>query len=147
MKAVRIALVVSVAVNLLVAGFLVGDWLDRGPHRDPRLRGAGPMAPFAAAMEPDDRQALLAGLREGRGEASGAGAFRDRLETLIDTIRSDPFDPEAMQDLLARQRSAAVASQEEGERLLIERVAAMTAAERADYADRLEEVFSRPRRR
>ena len=148
MRAVRIALVVSVALNLLVAGFLVGDWLDRGPHRDARLRGAGPMAPFAAAMSPEDRQALLAGLREaGEGARRGPQEFRARLATLLDTIRAEPFDAARLRDLLAGQRAAAVARQEAGERLLVDRITGMTAEERAAYADRLEAVFARPRRR
>lgn len=148
MRGVRIALVVSVALNLLVAGFLVGGWLDRTPQRDPSLRGAGPMAPFAAAMEPEDRRALLAGLRDEGGEGRpGPREFRARLATLLETIRAEPFDAAGFRDLLAGQRRAAVSRQEAAEHLLVERIAGMTAEERVAYADRLETVFSRPRRR
>jgi uncharacterized membrane protein len=148
MNAVRTALVVSVALNLLVAGALFGAWLDREPHRDSRLRGAGPMAPFAAAMPPEDRSALLAALRdEGRDARGRSRDFAESFAALLAAIRAEPFDPMQLQALLAEQRAVGIARQEAGERLLVDRIAGMSAADRAAYAERLETAFRRPRRR
>lgn len=139
----RIVLVVSLALNLLVAGVLLGAWFDRGPHRDSRLREAGPMAPFVAAMDSGNRHALLGDLRGGE-RSRGSSDFRARFDAMLNAIRVEPFDPMRLEDALAEQRAAAALRQEAGERLLVDRIATMNPAERTAYADRLEAAFARP---
>ena len=148
MRRLRIALVVSVALNLLVAGALAGAWLHHGgPGRD-RMRGTGPLAPFAAAMTPEDRSLLLDGLRsEERGPRPGPQVFRERFATMLDAIRAEPFDRARLEAVLGAQRLAAAERQAAGERLLVDRIAAMSAEKRAAYADRVAGAFRRPPRR
>jgi hypothetical protein len=106
------------------------------------------MAPFAAAMTPEDRSALLAALRdEGRDSGGRSRDFAASFAALLAAIRAEPFGRAQLQTLLAEQRAAGVARQAAGERLLVDRIAGMSATQRADYAERLEAAFRRPRRR
>ncbi len=87
----KIALALSVALNLLVAGVLAGAALRGGP---PRELGFGP---FAAALTEDDRAALkrefrarMPDLREMRRGQRAA------MAGVLAALRADPFDPAAL---------------------------------------------------
>jgi hypothetical protein len=58
-------------------------------------------------------------------------------------LRADPFQPERVRALLKRQSAAAARGREIGQDLLVARLAEMSAAERAAFADRLERVVGR----
>jgi uncharacterized membrane protein len=147
-RVVRIALVLSVALNLLFIGAVVGAWLDRGPDRDPRLRSVGPIAPFAAAMRVDDRRAFVDDLRREAGEGRPSHSEqRARFDALVDAIGQEPFDRVRLEAVFTDQRTAAVERQRIGEGLLIDRIAEMSVEERTAYAERLQDVIRGSRRR
>ena len=151
----RIVLVVSLALNLAVAGVVVGGMLFHGgprgpgPHGadgGPSLRGLGP-TPFLMALDPDDREALAAAARERAVPwRENRDAMRDRLDRMLDLIRAQPFDAAAVTEALAALRLAGAERQALGEALLVDRLDAMTPAARTDYADRIAEGFDRRRR-
>ena len=61
-RGLKIALAVSVALNLAVAGVVVGAWMKDGPSRGmPRDLSFGP---FSEALGPEDRRALRKALAE-----------------------------------------------------------------------------------
>lgn len=145
----KVALAVSLAVNLLVAGVVVGDALfDGRDHRrggpPPGLRDIG--TPFVMALEPENRERLM------RRAAERAGPFREnrealrhRFERLLDTLRAHPFDQAATRAVLEEQRAALFERQALGEELLVEHLAAMSPEERAAFADRLDRSLRRRR--
>ena len=145
----RITLVVSLALNLAVAGLILGAVVsgprDEGPSR--LLRDVAGL-PFVMALEPRDRRAVVSELRRETGSFRvGRREMRARLAALLEALRADEFDRAAVETLLGDQRGMAVARQDAGERILLDRVEAMTAAERRAYADRLEaSLRKRPRR-
>ena len=62
-RGVKIALAVSVALNLAVAGLAVGAWLGDGPHKGmPRDMSFGP---FSEALDDADRRAIRRAKRRG----------------------------------------------------------------------------------
>lgn len=139
-------LFVSLAVNLLIAGIVVGSAISGARHlRDDALRSRGVIGePFVRALPDDQRRRLAADvLREGQTLRRNRSALRGRLETLLAAIRSDPYDREAVAALLAGQRREILARQDIGERLLLDRLDDMSAGERARYADRLGAIFRR----
>ena len=81
-RGLKIALAVSLALNLAVAGLVAGAWLsDHGPRRDmPRDLSFGP---FTEALSPQDRRALrrefLSRVPEFRAARQEARAEFDRL--------------------------------------------------------------------
>ena len=63
----RVLLVLSLALNLLVAGLLIGDALTGGgPGRGPRPAEMA-LGPVAQALDPADRRAILGTLRGNPG--------------------------------------------------------------------------------
>ncbi len=139
------ALVLSLAVNLLVLGVVLGMVWTRGGVSTPRAVQVdfGAMR-YAAALEPADRAALRAAWRD-RGPA-----LRDLrverqsdLATALEILPARPFDPAALEAVLVRQGARAADRQSLARELLVERVAAMTEAERAAYADRLQTLAQR----
>jgi uncharacterized membrane protein len=143
------AFLVSLALNLLVAGMVVG-WMGnkRGPDNpDDRRAGALVGTPFVRALPPDDRRALARELQSNRTALrDNREALRARFDTLLAALRADPFDPEAVRQVLADQRNTASARQDIGEELLIARLAAMTPDARRAYADRLNQALRNVRR-
>ncbi len=140
----RVTLVISLAVNLLVAGLVVGALIRGGPDRERRVARDFGGAPFVMALDREDRRAVIAELREEPGGLRGdRRKLRERFEALLAALRSTEFDREAVQEILAEQRGVAAARQAAGERLLLDRLEAMPQAERAAYADRLERSLRR----
>jgi uncharacterized membrane protein len=139
---VKIALALSVALNLAVAGLAVGAWLGGGGHRDmPRDMSFGP---FSEALDSSDRRAIRRALLERMGEfrASRAEA-RAEFETLLDSLRADPFDPAVMKTALAAIEARNAQRLELGRSLIETRLIEMSDADRRAFADRLEKGLRR----
>lgn len=142
----RALLIVSLALNLLVAGILLGAMLDRGGPGPDEMRAAGPLAPLVRALPPEDRQAVLGALR--RERPSLEPPPRDRAAAsapLMAALRSEPFDPEQVLRALQDQRRRGEARLRAAEAALAARLAAMTPAARAAYAHALQEQIGRAR--
>ncbi len=145
-------LFVSLALNLLVVGAIVGRSFspDRPDQRD---RVAGKVRsvigePFVRALERDDRHALLRDVRrESKRFRENRNSLRGRFEAFLAALRADPFVPEDVMRLMQDQRQVAQGRQELGESLLLNRLSEMDAEGRAAYADRLEESLKSLRRR
>lgn len=144
-RGVKIALGLSLAVNLLILGLVAGAMLALGPPRsaedDPRLRTLG-LGPFAIALSRVDRAAVSdridrAALSAER-RALGAGLSQMRAALL-----AEPFDRAAAEAALARSRHAAEAMQGLGHAALLDQIERMDAAERAALAERLGRVLRR----
>jgi len=133
----RVVLVVSLALNLLVAGATVGMVLRGGPP-PVAVRDLG-FGPFTAALSPEDRAALR---REWLARSGGAGdvrrATREDLRALLAVLRAEPFDPKALHVILERGAERTSGRLELGLSLIEGRVKALSTAERLAFADRLE---------
>ena len=143
-RGVRIALALSLALNLLILGLVGGALLSFGPpgdRDDPRLRTLG-LGPFALALEREDRDAM-------RGRLDGEALRADRrvigasLAELRGALLAEPFDRDAAEAALARARGASEALQAHGHGALLDQIETMSAAERAVLADRLERALRR----
>lgn len=145
---IRILLVLSLGVNLLIAGIVIGAVATRGGADGPRTnigaaRDLGPL-PFVMALEPADRRALGGALRsEARSLQENRAALRNRFEALLGALRAEEFDRDAVGRLLNEQRELGVRRQQIGERILLDRLESMSAEERRAYADRLDRSLRR----
>ena len=95
-RGVKIALAISVALNLAVAGMVLGAFLsDDGPRRGmPRDLGFGP---FTEALSPEDRRALRRAFMDMAPDFHSAHtAARAEFDTLLATLRATPLDPAAL---------------------------------------------------
>jgi uncharacterized membrane protein len=145
----KVALVLSLALNLLVAGVILGAVLrhDRdGGRMDRRAEATRDFvrSPFLGALEPADRRAVGRDLMRAEGSIRENRAdLRARFERLLAAIRTEPFDRAAVESILAEQRAAGARRLEIAEAAVLDRLAAMTPAARAAYADRLDRSLRR----
>jgi uncharacterized membrane protein len=143
-RGLKIALAVSVALNLAVAGLVIGAFLGGGPGHMPRDLSFGP---FSAALSKDDRKALRDALfaRGGDFQATRKAA-RAEFETLVATLRAEPFDPAAFTTALAAIETRNAERLELGRSLLEARIVGMSGPDRLAFADRLETGMRKMRR-
>lgn len=138
-KGVRIALAISVALNLAVAGLFAGSFLK--DHEDGGPRGVREIGfgPFSEALSREDRKALrralLARMPEMRQARQEAG---QDAQTLLAVLRAEPFDPGQLAAVLDAQRVRMAARFEVGQGLMRDLLVAMTPEARRTFADRLE---------
>lgn len=142
-RGLRIALAVSVALNLLVAGLVAGAVLRDGGPRERMLRDLD-FGPFTEALSPEERDALR------RDFVARAGGLRDMraamqgdLAALLAALRAEPFDMAAARSVLEGQQQRVQSRLILGQDLLLERLAAMPPEARARFADRLEQRLRR----
>ena len=136
-RGVKIALAVSLALNLAVAGLAAGAWLRDGPRGGmPRDMSFGP---FSEALDDADRKsirrALLSRIGEFREQRQAAKA---EFEALLVALRAEPFDPAAMQSALSAIEARNSERLELGRRLIETRLTEMSPEARRAFADRLE---------
>ena len=139
----------SLALNLLIVGIVAGAFLSGG-GRDGRE--SGPVRslmgePFIRALEPSDRRAIVGAMVRNRDQLrENREALRARVTSLLDALQAEPFDRAAVATILEEQRRLATGRQMIGEEILLDRLEAMSAEERAAYADRLAKALKRVRK-
>ena len=147
------ALALSLALNLIFVGFLAGAAMrfggeDMRDRRDGPRGQAGPMLsgePFVRALPRDERRALARRLRDENFGLPSREERRALYARMIDLLRADPFDAEAVREVLQTQAKAAQDVQALAQAGWIEIIAGMSAAERAEVAEHLEERLDRRR--
>ena len=141
-RGVKIALAVSVALNLAVAGLAAGAFLRDGPHRGmPRDMSFGP---FSEALDDADRKSIRQALMERMGEfREQRQAAKAEFEALLVALRADPFDPAAMQAALSAIEARNSQRLELGRSLIEARLTEMSPEARKAFADRLEKALRR----
>ncbi|AWB47946.1 hypothetical protein HYN69_04925 [Gemmobacter aquarius] len=147
-KGVRIALAISVALNLLVIGLVAGAVLRDGGPRG-RMGNDLALGPFTEALAPADRAALRQEFMQRMPEMRDARRqMRADFKGLLLALRAEPFDVAAVRGLIAGQSERMAGRLAVGQDLLVGRIEAMTPEARAAFADRLEEGLRRgPERR
>lgn len=131
----KLLLIASLAVNLIVAGVLIGAFVSHPEGGRPQGVGFGP---YTSALAQEDREAL----RKAFGAHARANDFRARMQgdrtALAALLRAEPLDTGALAALFEEQRIRADEGFRMGQDLLLARIAAMTPDARKAFADRLE---------
>ena len=142
----RVALVASLAVNLAVAGVVAGAvWRGKDPRHANVTRDLAMV--YARAVDPSDRRSLMRAMRARLDEnRPSRAARRADYVTALDLVRATPFDPDALRRQLHDQSQRAQSRVVVGQDVLVRYLAALSAQDRAAYADRLEQELSRPPR-
>ena len=135
----RITLYLSLAVNVLILAAVLGVFVfssgDRRADRPPRDAGAL----YMRALDPEDRRALRRDFVSGLAEQGrDRGAIVSDIQTTIDTLRASPFDADAFLEAMTAQTTRRAQRDAIGREVLAARIASMTEAERAAYADRVD---------
>lgn len=138
-RGMKIALILSLTLNLLIFGVMGGAMLAHGGRDDPRrVRDVG-FGPYTEALSPEDRKALrdafikaVPDFRAGREEA------RADVAKLAEAIRAEPYDRAAVEAVFASQAERIEARLTIGRNLLLDRLDAMAPEARAALAGRIE---------
>lgn len=136
---VKVLLGLSLALNLAVIGLAAGAAyrFSKGPDKGPMRNGFA----LIAAMDRADRKAVLSPLRDETRAERQAG--RAQSQELIAQLRAETFDAAAVEALLRAQMTRSRSVQDKIQARWLAQVEAMTAAERAGFADRLEERLTK----
>jgi uncharacterized membrane protein len=147
-RGVKIALFVSLAINVLVLGLVVGAmthrWRDRDMMQGPALADLG-FGPYIAALNDDDRKELV---REVLGNAKDFRKNREEIragiESLLVLLRAPDFDAAAFEANLKAQSLKLEERRALGIDLFVRRVTEMSPEARGELADRLARFLRRP---
>ncbi|WP_179381434.1 periplasmic heavy metal sensor [Jannaschia marina] len=139
---IKVALVVSVALNVAVAAAVAGALLSGEPDRrqgSAGRHGGGPpeIATLARGLDRSDRRALFRALRQDPVLAEARPRILAQRAEVAGTLRADPFDPEAFEAALGAQRRLQAELADRGLVVLTGIIADLSAADRATLADRM----------
>ena len=140
----KVLLAVSLAINLGVLGLVGGAALrGAGDRGRPDVRDIG-FGPFTEALSPQDRQELRrAFLRDGGNPRAMRQMMRSQVGTLLQVLRSEPLQEADLRAVFSQFQQRWQERLDLGQRLLADRIIAMSPDDRARFADRLEEVMAR----
>ncbi|MCJ8140467.1 periplasmic heavy metal sensor [Falsirhodobacter halotolerans] len=142
-RALRIALGLSVALNLLVLGIVAGAIL-RDPPPPPRDRGFA-FSPIEGALSPEDRREIRHAFRaRARDFDIDWRDMRAEVDRIVALLRAEPYDPAAVELILNAQRERGIRIMALGQALVADHLAGMTPDQRQGFADRLEGQMKRP---
>ena len=146
MRRLRIVLFLSLAVNLLLAGLVVG-WLVSGGAAP---RGAGPsgFGLLGEALGPSERRSVARAVVRERSElVRGRRADRQTFARLADALEAEPFEPEAVRAILREFGERLTDRVARGTRIVGEVLIEASPERRAAYAARLREALAEGRGR
>ena len=136
----RIILGISLALNLLVGGIIVGAFVF-GDHRGHAPRMTHMIGPLSHALSEEDRDAVGRKLRhtyKAQGERKvGKKAYRKEIRALADVLMADSFDAAQAQQHLEKMNTLLSGRIVRGRQVLLEQFAEMTPEARQAYAKRL----------
>lgn len=143
-RGVKIALSLSLALNILVLGLAIGIFTQvqrsGGPVRFSDAGGA-----YTRALSAADRRSIGAEMYERfRSGQQDRLPSRREYERMIAILSAEPFDRAAAEQVLRAQATTAQDRRMLAEQLLLDRLEAMTADERAAFVKRLTDNLKRP---
>ena len=145
-KWTKVLLIVSLALNACFIGLIIGVKLTQDgmrPQGAPSAQGSL----YLRALSHEDRHTLGQAMRSYHTREMRQ-MDRAGYENALVLLRATPFDPEALEDLMDDQTEASEERLEYAREALIAHLAAMSDAERAEFADALEHALKRgPKRK
>ena len=140
-RGLRIALAISVAVNLAIVGMVAGAMLRNhsGAGRQDVERDLG-FGPFTEALSREDRRAVRqAFLAKSPDARNIKRQRRDDAMAVLDALRAMPFAADDLTRLMTAQQHRTAQQLILGQEVLRDFLIAMSPDDRAAFAGRLEE--------
>lgn len=131
-RGMRWALVLSVVLNLVLGGVIIGSAFHGGPPSPPGDVVVRMVRALPSEVRHEMRRDWMG--REDRQSRSGRGDF---MRGVIGAISAEPFDPEALDRQMASFQQGSNAALGALRVELVSRIAAMTPDQRAAYVDAL----------
>lgn len=147
-RGVKIALGLSLGLNLLILGTIGGAMLTGSPDGTWRdrmdiVRSLG-LGPLGLALERDDRDEIIARVSRDRETLRTERlALLQATLAFVDAVEADPFDRAAAAEALEVQRRHIVGLQERGHTALLDQLELMPLTAREGFAERLRRALNR----
>ena len=137
-RLMRVALGLSLALNVMILGALGGAMWRHGGRDLPGLRSYA--SPYVQALPPEARRGLHGKMRtSGKAHHLDREARRALYDEMLAALRAEPFQADVAAAVLAAQGEAAAGVQQVAHDAWLAEVSAMDAAARQDYADKLQQ--------
>lgn len=142
---IRIALAVSLALNLAIAGIVAGAMLHGGgPLQAKMMSGDIGFGPFTEALSKDERAQLRGAFIVAVPDFRDARlAVRADFKDLLSQLRAVPFDADALRATFDSQATRNLDRLKLGQHLIFNLLIGMTDDARQAFAGRLEETLAR----
>lgn len=140
---VKIALGVSLSVNLLIAGLAIGTF-SNVKKNGPPIRAGETAGAYTFALSPKDRREIgKALLSQSREAGSTRAQIVAEYHNMVEVLTAEEFDRAAAKEILDRQFGFANERRISSEILLLDRLEKMSVEERKEFAERLKEGSNR----
>ncbi len=140
----RILLIASLTLNLVVIGLIGGAALGKSKESERPERVADFMGAYTRALPSQDRRAIGEAIRDSHRKSGGnREAARQQFESFLTILRASPFDADALKSAIEGQSTASAERRSVAQKIWLEHVSNMSDAERAGYADDIEEQVKR----
>ena len=142
-RGIKIALAVSVAINLGIAGLIGGLALNGGPggRGDRMVREMG-FGPFDPVFSPEDRTALRREVVSRLGDFRSARSQMQRdMTAILSALRADPYDADVLSGAFDAQAQHMSVRLTLGNTVVRDYLLGLTAEARLAFADRLDHVL------
>jgi uncharacterized membrane protein len=140
---IKVLLVISLALNLMIAGVVLGTVVSSDKRRDgPPDRREANFGPMTRALAPEDRRKLGREIR--RATKDLLSTARPDWQNVLTALRSDTFDPEELRRVFASQRDMNAARMSVAQDVLIQHILELSDPDRLEFADRLETALEKP---
>lgn len=135
---VKIVLAMSLALNLAVAGVVVGAVAKDGRKMDGGQGKDLPFGAFGEALSREDRRALRADFLKKAPELRDAReAAKAEIVAVVQALRAEPFEPESLRLALGAVEVRNAGRLSLGRTLIEAHILAMSAEDRLAFAQRL----------
>lgn len=154
-RTLKLALIISVCLNLLVIGAVVGALAfgpggagDRDRRSDGTSRGGPPeLMAFSRTLDAPQRKELRDRLRSDPVLRGGRERLSGGRDAIINALRAEPFDVEALRQAMIEQRGVQVELATRGIDALVDVINGLNAEDRTAFAAELERRFRWRRQR
>ncbi|WP_298430630.1 periplasmic heavy metal sensor [uncultured Jannaschia sp.] len=136
-RSLKIALGLSLALNLVVAGAVVGARLSGGPPGRDGGTGRSEIGAIARGLDAPTRRAMGRALRDDPAIRADRAAMRAAQSELRAALVADPFDRAALLDAMRARQALQGRLTDRGFEAFADAVAGMTPEARAELAARM----------
>ena len=135
---IKFALIISLGLNLGIAGVLIGTALRAPEARRSNVEAPEGVAMLARAMPQSHQRELRESLRVQRDDLQpDRQELKNLRENFVEALRAEPFDIDVVRQAFAAQRRILDQVTTAGHAAVIDQIAKMSAQERDLYIRRL----------
>ncbi len=136
----KILLVISLGLNLAVAGLFIGAKVAGHKYRGGHRADISGLRGFMRALPDNKRGEARKYFKTHRRAAHANGeTMRDAIHAIHKVILAQPFDPDALNTAFAKQRSHIATTTQDAQSAFVAIIAGMTDAERAAYVEKMQQ--------